>query len=111
MHVHRCDRPLLTERAKDQCREVRRHGVPGSSHLDPSARSLVVVKWLDAREQQRREARERRFLQKVEQKNLEAQGLTANEAKRKAEQVAGFVKETFGYVEGLLRRGYTVLCA
>jgi 16S rRNA (guanine1207-N2)-methyltransferase len=30
---------------------------------------------------------------------------------KQPEQVAGFVKETFGYVEGLLRRGYTVLCA
>ena len=30
---------------------------------------------------------------------------------KQPEQVAGFMKETFGYVEGLLRRGYTVLCA
>jgi 23S rRNA (guanine1835-N2)-methyltransferase len=30
---------------------------------------------------------------------------------KQPEQVAGFVKETFGYVEGLLRRGYTVLCS
>jgi 16S rRNA (guanine1207-N2)-methyltransferase len=30
---------------------------------------------------------------------------------KQPEQVAGFVKETFGYVECLLRRGYTVLCA
>ena len=30
---------------------------------------------------------------------------------KQPEQVAGFVKETFGYVEGLLRRGYTILCA
>jgi eukaryotic-like serine/threonine-protein kinase len=47
-----------------------------------------VVRWLDRYALARKEARERKHLQKVEQKGLEAQGIDAAEAKQQAERVA-----------------------
>jgi serine/threonine protein kinase len=47
-----------------------------------------IVAWIDRVQKARQEARERAHLQRVEQKNLEAQGLSAGEAKARAEQVA-----------------------
>jgi serine/threonine protein kinase len=47
-----------------------------------------IVAWIDRIHQARQEARERAHLQRIEQKNLEAQGLSAGEAKARAEQVA-----------------------
>jgi hypothetical protein len=48
----------------------------------------AVVRWIEARQQARREARERKHLQAVEQNNLVAQGLTPAQARRQAELVA-----------------------
>lgn len=47
-----------------------------------------VVAWIDRVQKARQEARERAHLQRVEQKNLEAQGVSAGEAKARAEHVA-----------------------
>ncbi|MFQ3591799.1 MAG: protein kinase [Gemmataceae bacterium] len=47
-----------------------------------------IVAWIDTVQKARQEAREKAHLQRIEQKNLEAQGLSANEAKARAEQVA-----------------------
>lgn len=47
-----------------------------------------IFQWIDANGQARKEARERKHLQKVEAKALEAQGVDAAEAKQKAAQVA-----------------------
>ncbi|MFO0930628.1 MAG: protein kinase [Gemmataceae bacterium] len=47
-----------------------------------------LVRWIDARQKARQEARERRHLQAVEQKHLEKQGATAAEAKARAEAMA-----------------------
>ena len=47
-----------------------------------------VVAWIDRVQKARQEARERAHLQRVEQKNLEAQGISAGEARARAEQVA-----------------------
>ncbi|MGL4555204.1 MAG: protein kinase domain-containing protein, partial [Gemmataceae bacterium] len=47
-----------------------------------------VLAWIDRVQKGRQEARERAHLQKVEQKCLEAQGVSAGEAKERAERVA-----------------------
>jgi hypothetical protein len=47
-----------------------------------------IIRWLERYQRQRHEARERKHLQAIEQKNLEAQGVAAGEAKQKAEAVA-----------------------
>jgi serine/threonine protein kinase len=47
-----------------------------------------VVAWIDALQKRRQEAKERAHLQTIEQKNLEAQGVSAGEAKARAEQAA-----------------------
>lgn len=47
-----------------------------------------LVRWIDATQKARQEAREREHLQKVEQKGLEAQGVSAGEARARAEQMA-----------------------
>jgi serine/threonine protein kinase len=47
-----------------------------------------IVRWIDRFQRARQEARERKHLQKIEQKNLEAQGISAAEAKEKADRVA-----------------------
>jgi hypothetical protein len=53
-----------------------------------------VIRWFDAREEARREAHERRHLQAVEAKALQAQGMDAAQAREKAEQVADALVET-----------------
>jgi hypothetical protein len=47
-----------------------------------------LIRSIDKLQQLRREAKERAHLQKIEQKNLEAQGVSASEAKQQAEAVA-----------------------
>jgi hypothetical protein len=47
-----------------------------------------LVRWIDATQKARQEAKEREHLRKVEQKGLEAQGISAGEAKARAEQMA-----------------------
>jgi serine/threonine protein kinase len=48
-----------------------------------------VVRWIDSTQRRRQEARERKHLQAIEQKNFEAQGVDAAQAKQQAEAVAG----------------------
>jgi ribosomal protein S27E len=48
----------------------------------------ALVRWIDARQQARQEARARRYLQAVEQKNFVAEGMKPAEARRQAEAVA-----------------------
>jgi hypothetical protein len=48
-----------------------------------------VVRWIDRWQRRRQEERDRRRLQAVEQKSLEAQGVAAALARQKAEAVAG----------------------
>jgi hypothetical protein len=47
-----------------------------------------VIRWVEARQKARREARERKLLEKVERKRLEAAGLSAAEAKEQAREAA-----------------------
>lgn len=47
-----------------------------------------VVQWIDARQRARQEAKERRMLRALEQKKLEAEGVSAAKAKEQAEQAA-----------------------
>ena len=47
-----------------------------------------ILAWIDRVNKARQEAREKAHLQRIEQKNLEAQGISASEAKARAEQVA-----------------------
>jgi hypothetical protein len=47
-----------------------------------------LLRWIDTRLKADREERDRRHLQKVEQKGLQAQGLDAAQAKKQAEQMA-----------------------
>lgn len=48
-----------------------------------------VIGWLEARLESRRQAKERLFLQKVEAKSLEAEGVNKADAKAQAEAMAG----------------------
>ena len=52
-----------------------------------------VVGWLDRSARARQEARERKHLQEVERKGLEAQGIDAAEARQQAERVAAAMVE------------------
>ena len=47
-----------------------------------------VVQWIEARQRARKEAKERKHLQMIERKKLEAEGASAAEAKAKAEEAA-----------------------
>src|SRR5262249_9207776 len=47
-----------------------------------------LIKWIDARQQARREAREKKLLLAIQQKELQARGLSAAEAKEQAEGMA-----------------------
>lgn len=47
-----------------------------------------VVRWVDARQQMREEARQRKHLQRIEERRLRAEGKTEAEAKRHAAKVA-----------------------
>lgn len=47
-----------------------------------------IVRWIDAKQQARREARERRLLQKIEEKGLEARGVNLLTARRQARRAA-----------------------
>jgi tRNA A-37 threonylcarbamoyl transferase component Bud32 len=47
-----------------------------------------LVRWIDARQQSIKEAKERKLLQKVEQKGMEAKGVSAAEARERAEEAA-----------------------
>jgi serine/threonine protein kinase len=47
-----------------------------------------VIRWIDAYQRARQEARERQHLQQIEQNNLVAQGVDASQAKAQAERVA-----------------------
>jgi len=48
-----------------------------------------IIRWIDNLQSERQKARERKHLQALEQKNLEAQGLDAATAREQAEAVAG----------------------
>jgi serine/threonine protein kinase len=60
-------------------------GKPRSRHA--SWREPILA-WIEGVQKARQEAREKAHLQRVEQKNLEAQGVSASEARARAEQVA-----------------------
>jgi hypothetical protein len=47
-----------------------------------------IIRWIDRYQRARREAREHKHLQKIEQNNFEAQGLDAAAAREKADRVA-----------------------
>ncbi|WP_406700786.1 protein kinase [Singulisphaera sp. Ch08] len=47
-----------------------------------------LVRWIDAKQQSRREARERKLLQKIEEKGLEARGVNLMTARRQARRAA-----------------------
>ncbi|SIO02645.1 Serine/threonine protein kinase [Singulisphaera sp. GP187] len=47
-----------------------------------------IVRWIDAKQQSRREARERRLLKKIEEKGLEARGVNLMTARRQARRAA-----------------------
>jgi hypothetical protein len=47
-----------------------------------------IIRWIDAKQQSRREHRERKLLQKIEEKNLEARGVNLMTARRQARRAA-----------------------
>jgi hypothetical protein len=47
-----------------------------------------IIAWIDARQRARKEAAEKKLLQEIEAKNLQAKGLSADEAKAKAGEAA-----------------------
>lgn len=58
-----------------------------------------LVRWIDARQRARQEARERRHLQAIEQKNLEGQGVSAAEARARAEAMAEAMVQKAGEIK------------
>jgi hypothetical protein len=48
-----------------------------------------VVRWIEGRQRAQKEARERKHLQKIEEQSLRASGISADEARRRAEASAG----------------------
>jgi hypothetical protein len=52
-----------------------------------------VVRWIEARQRAQREAREKKHLQKIEEQGLRAAGVSAEEARRRAEAAAGALVE------------------
>lgn len=65
-----------------------RSGATGEPSRTHAAYREPVVAWIDARIQARKEATERKHLQKVQAKALEAQGVSAAEARKEAATVA-----------------------
>jgi hypothetical protein len=78
---------LFGYEAKVMAREWVRGEAARSSAKFAAWRDSLVA-WIDARQQARKEARERRLLQAVEAKALQAKGLEAAEANQKAAQMA-----------------------
>jgi hypothetical protein len=65
-----------------------------------------VIKWIDARQRARREAREKKLLLAIQQKELQARGLSAAEAKEQAEGMAdALVGHAAAFKRSSRRRG------
>jgi serine/threonine protein kinase len=67
-----------------------------------------ILRWIEARQKSRKEARERRHLAKVERKALEAQGVSAAEAKARAEAAAESMVEQAEALKAELKQEATV---
>jgi serine/threonine protein kinase/membrane protein implicated in regulation of membrane protease activity len=63
-----------------------------------------VAHWLEMKQRQRREAREKKHLQAVEEKNLQAQGLNADEARERAERAAEVLVQKAAEIKELANR-------
>ena len=94
--------------ARDRLRTRRRPGAKArpkyAAWRDP------IVRWIDARLNSRRSARDQAMLQKIEERSLESQGVNLVTARRKAERAAramvataaGEIKETIRHREGTI---------
>jgi len=78
---------LFGYEAKLKAREWLRGGAAERKNKYPAWRD-PLIHWMDAYEKSRKEARERKMLQAMEAKSLEAQGVDKAEARQKAAQVA-----------------------
>lgn len=79
---------LLGYEAKITARERWGQGERGAARPRHRAWRDPLIRWIDARQEARRQRRERKHLQAVEEKGFQAAGLDAAQARRKAEQAA-----------------------
>jgi serine/threonine protein kinase len=70
-----------------------------------------LIRWIDARQQARREAQQRRHLKAVEAKALKAKGMAAAEAEQKAEQVAQKLVATAAEIKAEIKKEATQAAA
>jgi serine/threonine protein kinase len=71
-----------------QARQRWARGDAGKPRPHHAAWRDPLIGWIDARQRALKERREKKLLQEIEQKNLQAQGVAAKEARARAEQVA-----------------------
>jgi serine/threonine protein kinase len=64
-----------------------------------------LMDWMNAKQQARREAKEKKHLQTVEEQSLKAQGIEAVEARRKAERMASVMVEEAAEIKEADRMG------
>ena len=79
---------LLGYEAKIAARERWGQGERGAARPRHRAWRDSLIRWIDARQEARRQQRERKHLQAVEEQGFQAAGLDAAQARRKAEQAA-----------------------
>ncbi len=78
---------LLLQARAERAGERRGVSPPVTPHRHAAWRD-PLVRWIDAREKARKEAREKRLLQELERKKLQAEGVDAAQALARAEQAA-----------------------
>ncbi|HEV3021651.1 MAG TPA: hypothetical protein VGX76_04265, partial [Pirellulales bacterium] len=79
---------LFGYEAKLAARERWGHGDRGTARAKYAAWRDPLVRWTDAKQVARREAKERRHLQAVEEKGLKAAGVDAAQARKQAQEAA-----------------------
>ena len=79
---------LFGYEAKIAARERWGQGERGQGRPRSGAWRDPIVRWIDARQEARRQLKERKHLQQVEEKGFKAAGLDATQARLKAEQAA-----------------------
>src|SRR5262249_54102555 len=79
---------LFGYEAKLQARDKWGRGERGRLRKTFGAWRDPVVRWIDAKQQSRRGAREKKLLQKIEEKSLEAKGVNLMTARRQAQRAA-----------------------
>jgi hypothetical protein len=80
---------LFGYESKMRARRLYLRGTSGASRRKVGTWREPIVVWIDARMRRRQEEKERRFLAKIEERKLRAQGVAQVDAKHQAQQSAG----------------------